>query len=138
MASILPKLPSSFFNTLPRWAGMVVVAYLVCPLPELQAQSITNEDLLLRGVTDDGGLTDAQRRRLLRAADRIGDGTTRPQASANQGPAQPVQSAGTVNPRSQPVATQLIRRDDRDPYAPVGVRVGTMVLRPTVTQQIAH
>lgn len=138
MASILRNLLPAICTTLPRWAGMVVVAYLVCPLPETQAQNITNEDLLLRGITDDGGLTDAQRRRLLRAADRIGDRTTQTSQGRDTGPAQPVQTGGSVNPRTQPVTPQAGRRDEQDPYAPVGIRVGTFVLRPTVTQQIAH
>ncbi|MEM9105446.1 MAG: outer membrane beta-barrel protein [Pseudomonadota bacterium] len=138
MASILRNLLPVFCTTLPRWAGMVVVAYLVCPLPETMAQNITNEDLLLRGITDNGGLSDAQRRRLLRAAERIGDGEIRAPERNDTGPVQPVQTGGSVNPPTQPLTPQAGRREEQDPYAPVGIRVGTFVLRPTVTQQIAH
>ncbi|MEX3010339.1 outer membrane beta-barrel protein [Hoeflea sp. TYP-13] len=147
MASSKRKVTDSVFSTSPPRAGMLFCALAIGSMYPLEAgaQSIANEDLLLRGITDDDGLSDAERRRLLRAADRIADDTRR---GENEGPAldttviidpaQPVQSAGTVNPRAEPVANQINRQDDADPFAPVGIRVGTFILRPTVTQQIAH
>ncbi|MEM6461737.1 MAG: outer membrane beta-barrel protein [Pseudomonadota bacterium] len=106
------------------------------------AQSIANEDLLLRGITDTSGLSDVQRRRLLRAADRIGGDSPPDDAGTDSSvivePAQPVQLPGSLNPRTQPVGIQTNRRSDPDPFEPVGIRVGTFILRPTVTQQIAH
>jgi hypothetical protein len=138
MASLLRNFPPVLFNSSPWWAGMLFFAIIFCPLPVTRAQSITNEDLLLRGITDDAGLSDAERRRLLRAADRIGTTADAAQQQTRVDPVKPVQIGGSVNPRAQPVARQVNRHDDREPFAPVGIRVGTFILRPTITQQIAH
>ncbi|WP_169054364.1 outer membrane beta-barrel protein [Nitratireductor sp. XY-223] len=123
---------------------MLILAAVAClSAPgETRAQALSNEDLLLRGITDDGGLSAAERRRLLRAAERIGEDPVEDEPVAEPPlilePIEPVQSADTTNPRSQPVAVQENRRDDPDPFEPVGIRVGTFVMRPSVTQQIAY
>ncbi|WP_419908684.1 outer membrane beta-barrel protein [Hoeflea sp.] len=145
MASRLRKVSRSRFYAAPPRAGLaslLVTAACLAGAGETRAQAISNEDLLLRGITDDGGLSDTERRRLLRAADRIVEdpvGEERlPAQPVIVEPIEPVQSADTVNPPTAPVAVQENRRDDPDPFEPVGIRVGTFILRPSVTQQIAH
>ena len=141
------KLPDMVSNPSPARAGLLFCAFAFCwSAPNAAtAQSIASEDLLLRGITDNAGLSDAQRRRLLRAADRIvddrsqsGDGSADPEEQLVVEPGDPVQSADSLNPRTRPVAEQPNRRADPDPFEPVGIRVGTFILRPTITQQIAH
>ncbi|MDA4847123.1 outer membrane beta-barrel protein [Hoeflea poritis] len=107
-----------------------------------RTQTISNEDLLLRGITDDDGLSSTERRRLFRAAERIVEDPEEDEAVEEPPliiePIEPVQDGDTINPRTEPVATQVNRLDDPDPFAPVGIRVGTFVMRPSVTQQIAY
>lgn len=127
----------------PRAGLFLLIAAVGLTNPgEAGAQAISNEDLLLRGITDDAGLSDTERRRLFRAAERIVEDPEEDEAVAEPPviiePIEPVQDGDTLNPRSEPVATQANRLDDPDPFAPVGIRVGTFVMRPSVTQQIAY
>ncbi|MCY6379251.1 outer membrane beta-barrel protein [Hoeflea prorocentri] len=146
----------SGFYKYPLRAGAILLA-LCTSLSGVQTasgQAIADEDFLLRGLTDEGGLSDNERRRLLRdideaegtalRTDRIDDPGTNatfeadPDEPQTLNPAQPVQTRGTINPSTQPVVQGTARRDEDNPFEPVGIRVGTFIMRPSITQQIAH
>ncbi len=109
------------------------------------AQTIENDDLRLRGIVGADGMTPEQQRQFLRSAERLADtDDTAPQEDNREtedpitGSVPPVQSAGQVNPRQSTVDDQANLVVEDDPFGPVGIRVGRFVLRPSVTQQIAH
>jgi len=126
-----------------------ILALAISGLSPAFAQT-TDDTLDLRGIGfDDDGLSGSQRRRNGRSADSTSDGTasdavnetppTEPTTTTGAvRPVQPVQSAGTVNPRQSTVDDQSNLIDDPDPFDQVGIRIGTFVLRSTVTEQIAH
>jgi hypothetical protein len=111
------------------------------------AQSANDEDLRLRGiVVEDDGLSGAQRRSDLRAADRLTDTDAQTDVgeivvddeSLTTGAVQPVQTSETLNPRQTTIDNQANLIDDQNPFDPVGLRIGNFILRPSVTEQIAY
>lgn len=135
----------------PVRAAMVVctLAVTLCSFTQTaSAQSTANENTALRGTVEDDGRTLSERRRFLRAAERVNEEVEdeEPETVAEEaeietevltGAVPPVQTSQTVNPRRTTVDS-INRQDDPDPFDPVGIRVGTFVLRPSITQQIAH
>ena len=129
-------------------AGLILLALTAGPggIKAVNAQAVADEDFLLRGIADEGGLSDTERRRLLRDLDDLEDTTpqtvqvddTAPVEPLILNPAQPVQTGDSVNPSTPPVAQGTVRADENNPFDPVGIRVGTFIMRPSITQQIAH
>lgn len=122
-------------SVLPSAGRFVYVVFISFVATAAQAQTIDNEDLALRGVTQSDGLSDAERRRFLRSAESLTDEEPAEEIEPVDndpiltGAVQPVQSVGSVNP-SQTTVDTIYRRDDNDPFDPVGIRVGSFILRP--------
>ncbi|MCR9136349.1 MAG: outer membrane beta-barrel protein [Alphaproteobacteria bacterium] len=141
----------------PLWATACCVLALMAADPSpVFAQSTGNtEELRGIGASDDG-LNGAERRRNERSAENgsdnaTGDPLAEPSAGATQTDAseitgtiqpvqaqEPVQIPGTINPRQTTVDNQSNLIDDPEPYDQIGIRIGTFVLRSSVTEQIAH
>ncbi|MBW8639148.1 outer membrane beta-barrel protein [Hoeflea sp. WL0058] len=121
------------------------------------AQRADDTDQLLRGVIEYDGSTGAERRRAERLAvheeeqaneeqeqadGRAGD-TAAGLDDTTTGAVEAVQRTGPVqwfgrNNPTQPTVDTVVRQPDPDPYAAVGMRIGTFILRPTLTQQLGH
>lgn len=130
----------------PLWkAACCLFALTVGGLTPALAQTTTDAPILRGTNVEDDGLTDAQRRRNQRSADSFADVETPDETLAGADdlttgatqPVQPVQSGGTLNPRQTTVDDQANFIDDPEPFDQVGKRIGTFVLRSTVTEQIA-
>ncbi len=131
-------------NSVPPVAGHLLYLALVSfAVTGAQAQTIDNEDLALRGVTQSDGMSDTEQRRFLRSAERLTDQETDAQTEPVDrdpvltGAVQAVQNPDSINPAQASVDT-INRRDDDDPFDPAGIRIGSFILRPSITQQIAH
>ncbi len=128
---------------LPRWTALCLTSALSAVMATgADAQNIEDEDLLLRGiVATEGVLTAEDREDALREAETVGTGGG--EASIDNRPlitgaVPPVQTAGSVNQRQSTIDDQSNLIFDPEPFGPVGIRVGSFILRPSVTQQIAH
>ncbi len=145
------------------WIGRLAALPLVVALAVLiwahpaSAQLSDDTDQLLRGLIEDDGRTGAERRRAERVAvdeeeqaneqqeaeDGDAGDTSAELDDTTTGAVEAVQRTGPVqwfgreNP-TQPTVDTVVRKPDPDPYAAVGMRIGTFILRPTLTQQLGH
>ena len=127
----------------PNWAAVwLSSALLASTSTHALAQNIEDEDLLLRDiVAEDGVVTAENREDALRRAETVdfeGDETGTDGTRLITGAIPPVQTPGAVNQGRSTIDDQSNLVLDPEPFGPVGIRIGSFILRPSVTQRIAH
>ncbi len=130
-------------SALPKWAAVCLTSTLfAAATTNTSAQNIEDEDLLLRGVVADEGVVTAEDRAdALREAETVDSEEDEDDAGDTRlitGAIPPVQTPGAVNQRQSTIDDQSNLVFDPEPFGPVGIRIGSFILRPSVTQQIAH
>ena len=131
-------------SALPGWtAACLSSALFASTVGDAQAQNIEDEDLLLRGIVGGEGVVTAEDRAgALRQAETVdargADGEGLADTRITTGAVQPVQTAGELNGRQTTVDDQSNLVFDPEPFGLIGIRIGSFILRPSVTQQIAH
>ena len=141
-------LPTCFFRGLAA-VTLALWAMGCLSMSAARAQVYDDDVLILRGTVEEDNRSPAERRRDAREDDmevkeaEDGDAEASPTDAVVTGavtPVEPVtrvQWAGRENP-SEASVEELDRIDDPDPYKAVGIRIGSFILRPTVTQQIGY
>ncbi len=133
----------------PLWVAACCALSLAVAYQSPAAAQTTGDDFILQDIDIEDRRSGAERRRDRRSADRLDDidmadetnVTVAEDTTLTTGavrPVEPVQAAGTINPRQTTVDDQSNLIDDPDPFDQVGIRLGTFVLRSSVTEQIAH